>query len=187
MGARQTLFVPWVSRFRCEALFFWPSGIHDNAVIQSASHLLPFTLPEKTITGCDGPLSVDEAHSHFLDGCVSACVSVRVYITWPERPYCFITQELHVMVAPFSWSHFEEGLCTVNCLWHLCAHTFYLFIYFFFCVTVLCCSCLTVSCGHTKAYNKSTSSFSQSSLPSFEHVALQAWDARMRAMMSLMC
>ena len=59
---------------RCKA--FLPSGIHDNAVIQSTSHLLPFTLPEETIMGCDGPLSTDEAHSHFLDGCVCVCVCV---------------------------------------------------------------------------------------------------------------
>lgn len=59
-----------------------PSGVHDNAVIQSTSHLLPFTLLEETIMGCDGPLSTDEARSHFLDGCVCAfcvCVSLRVY------------------------------------------------------------------------------------------------------------
>lgn len=54
---------------------FLPSGIHDNAMIQSISHLLPFTILEETIMGCDGPLSSDEDYSHFLDGCVSVlCV-----------------------------------------------------------------------------------------------------------------
>lgn len=60
-----------------------PSGIHDNAVIQSTSYLLPFTLLEETIMACEGPLSTDEAHSHFLDGCV--CVFVSVCIESPER------------------------------------------------------------------------------------------------------
>lgn len=68
---------------------FLPSGIHDNAVIQSASHLLPFTLPEETIMGRDGPLSTDEARSHFLDGfaCVYVClcVSVLVYVCCVTR------------------------------------------------------------------------------------------------------
>lgn len=63
---------------RCKA--FLPSGIHDNAVIQSSSHLLPFTLLEETIMACDGPLSTDEAHSHFLDGHECVCV----YIVSPE-------------------------------------------------------------------------------------------------------
>lgn len=74
-----------------------PSGVHDNAVIQSTSHLLPFTLLEETIMGCDGPLSTDEARSHFLDGsvcvlCVRACV-----LYWQIG--CFITQELHEIVT----------------------------------------------------------------------------------------
>lgn len=59
---------------RCQAVL--PSGLHDNAVIQSTSHLLPFTLQEETIMTCDGPLSTDEARSHFLDGCVCLCVCV---------------------------------------------------------------------------------------------------------------
>lgn len=101
---------------------FLPSGIHDNAVIQSASHLLPFTLPEETIMGRDGPLSTDEARSHFLDGfvCVCMCVYVSVCscmcIVWPERLSCFITQELHEIVAPFWRSHSGGGYRATNCL-----------------------------------------------------------------------
>lgn len=65
---------------RCKASL--PSGIHDNAVIQSASHLPPFTLLEETIMGRDGPLSTDEARSHFLDGsvCVCLCVSELMHV-----------------------------------------------------------------------------------------------------------
>lgn len=63
--------------------------------------------------GCDGPLSTDEAHSHFLDGsvcvCVCLCVSVLVYGCCFTRNACFITQELHEIVAPCRQSHFGEG------------------------------------------------------------------------------
>lgn len=60
-------------------LFPLPSGaIHVNDMIQSTSHLLPFTVVEETIAGCDAPLSMDEAFSHFLDSCLSACVCVSV-------------------------------------------------------------------------------------------------------------
>lgn len=70
---------------RCTA--FLPSGIHDNAVIRSTSHLLPLTLLKETIMGCDGPLSMDEAKSHFLDDPV--CVYAR-------RRGCFITHKSHI-------------------------------------------------------------------------------------------
>lgn len=63
---------------RCKT--FLPSGIHDNAMIQSVSHLLPFTLLEETIMGCDGPLSSDEDYSHFLNGCVCVCVCAGVLV-----------------------------------------------------------------------------------------------------------
>lgn len=64
-------FFGFVVRYKA----FFASGIHGNAMIQSTSHLLPFTLLEETIMGCDGPLSSDEDYSHFLDGCVSVlCV-----------------------------------------------------------------------------------------------------------------
>lgn len=66
-----------------------PSGVHDNAVIQSTSHLLPFSLVEETIMGSDGSLSTDGAHSHFLDGCVWGWCVERVlywekvgFVTW---------------------------------------------------------------------------------------------------------
>lgn len=86
---------------RCKA--FLPSGIHDNAVIQSASHLLPFTLREETIMACDGPLSTDETHSHFLDSCVCLCVYVLecLYVcVLCHQKGCFITRELHEIVTP---------------------------------------------------------------------------------------
>lgn len=58
----------------CEASL--PSGVHDNVVIQSESHLIPFAIQEETIVGSDGSLSTDKAHSHFLDGRVCVLMSV---------------------------------------------------------------------------------------------------------------
>lgn len=55
-----------------------PSGVHDNAVIQSESHLLPFAILEETIVGSDGPLSTDKTRCHFLDGCACVCVHMCV-------------------------------------------------------------------------------------------------------------
>lgn len=71
---------------------FLPSGIHDNAVIQSTSHLLPFTLLEETIMGCDGPLSTNEAYSHFLDGCVCVCLHACMFV------YVHVCVLVHVFV-----------------------------------------------------------------------------------------
>lgn len=98
---------------RCHA--FLPSGIRDNAVIQSTSHLLPFTLLEETITGCDGPLSIDEAHSHFLDGCVHVCV------LYQQRGLFQNTR-----ATPLWQSHSGDGLfqyCVCVCLSVPHAHT----------------------------------------------------------------
>lgn len=50
------------------------SAVHENAVIQSESHLIAFAILEETIVGSDGPLSTDRAYSHFLNGCVCVCV-----------------------------------------------------------------------------------------------------------------
>lgn len=58
-----------------------PSGVHDNAVIQSESHLLPFAILEETIVGSDGPLSTDKARSHFLDGRACVCAHVHMCIS----------------------------------------------------------------------------------------------------------
>lgn len=78
-------------------LFPLPSGaIHDNAMIQSMSHLLPFTLVEETIVGCDGPLSTDEAFSHFLDSCLSACVCVCLCVSTLMRVNCTSTKAIAV-------------------------------------------------------------------------------------------
>lgn len=41
--------------------------------------------------GCDGPLSTDEAHSHFLDGSVCACVYVSVCLCM-----CVVSPEMLV-------------------------------------------------------------------------------------------
>lgn len=79
---------------RCNS--FLPSGVHDNDVIQSRSYLLPFTSLEETIMAGDGPLSTDEAHSHFLDG--SNCVCLQMCIESVQC--CFVTWALHEISTP---------------------------------------------------------------------------------------
>lgn len=96
-------------------------------MIQSTSHLLPFTLLEETIMGCDGPLSSDEDYSHFRDGCVSVCaLSVLVYV------YCAggglfhnkrATWNCHGLLAVALWREAVSLTCGTHSPFLLCTHT----------------------------------------------------------------
>lgn len=102
-------------------------------MIQSTSHLLPFTLLEETIMGCDGPLSSDEDYSHFLDGCVSVCVlSVLVYAycaggelfhnkraTWNRHG--LLPVALWREAVSLTWNT-PPPLCTHTLSWNVCLY-----------------------------------------------------------------